>query len=311
MDFLNSRINVLLSLVVVLVTVAIAEAKPKALLHTDIALATFNVKWFGLGGSKEGSAEKEKRDVTLKKFIAEEILPTDLIVFQEVVDVPRLLKLLPAKWNCQTYDNPEPTHQHVVLCASEKYKLKLVDYDTNNTIETVAINGDKSRPAVRMNVTNVQGKVLFALVGVHLKAYPEESKTREFQAGEIAKDLSRLDSDIPVVITGDFNTYPAEKTGGIENDIDLLESSLNQMGAEFIHVPMIEENTYRSGRYGSQFDHYYVKGDMNLVTAPDVYDVCNSTSNGQGFMNLSYYNKNVSDHCPVKLKISIPDDSAR
>lgn len=306
MDFLSPFMKTLLSSAAILLAVSIADAAPRISPRTDMTVATFNVKWFGLGGAMDGSPEKEKRDATIKKFMTEEIMPADVIVFQEVVDVPRLVKLLPAKWTCQSYDNPEPTHQHVVLCASEKYKLRLVDYDINNTIETVAINGNKSRPAVRVYVTNLQGKILFALVGVHLKAYPEESKTREFQAGEIAKDLARLNPSIPVLITGDFNTYPADQNGESEHDIDILEASLNQLNAGFQHVPMIEKYTYRSGNYKSQFDHFYVRGALQVLSKPDVYDICNATSNGQAFMNISFYNKNVSDHCPVKMTVTIP-----
>lgn len=305
MDFLHSMKTVL-SLSFVLASFSFANAASvDAKVPTNVTIATFNVKWFGLGGTMDGSSEKEKRDPTLKKFISEQVLPADLIVFEEVVDVPRLQKLLPAKWDCQSYDNPERTHQHVVLCASEKLKLKLVNYDNNNTIETVAINGTKSRPAVRMNVTDTQGKVLFVLVGVHLKAYPEESKTREFQAGEIAKDIARLGANVPVLITGDFNTYPAEQNGTEEHDIDMIQTNLNQMGAGFTHVPMTEKYTYRSGSHKSQFDHYYIRGAMKVVSAPDVFDVCNASATGQEFMNISYYNKNVSDHCPVKMTVSL------
>ena len=57
----------------------------------DLKVASFNIEWFGLGGSMSGSSSDETRDYDLRRFIKRELGDVDVIVFQEIVDVNRFV----------------------------------------------------------------------------------------------------------------------------------------------------------------------------------------------------------------------------
>lgn len=268
----------------------------------SIRATTFNIRWFGLGGSMQGSPANEHRDQSIKEFLATEVMPTDVIAFQEIVDVNRLRALLPSGWTCVGYTNSDQKHQHVELCAAPQFSLQKVAYDNNFAIETVTLNRPRSRAAVRADlVEKSTGRKLMRVIAVHLKAYPDESNTREAQATKIAEDISIARDSIPTLVLGDFNTYPAS------DDISRIESALAKASIRFPlrHIAHSESYTYRSDRHRSQFDHFYLTEDANVLMSPWVFSVCNG--NKSSFTNFRYYYDNVSDHCPTTVDIRLPN----
>lgn len=271
-----------------------------------IRLTTFNVEWYGLGGKKEGSSVDEHRDASLTQFLSEKVMPTDVISFQEIIDLPRLTKLLPAGWTCASYDTNNPKHQHVALCAAPAFSLEKVEYDDNNIIDEVAIQPDRYRPAVRMNLVdkNTQ-QVLTTVVGVHLKAMPQYTLTRQQQIQMIATDLLKNKAGRPTVILGDFNTF----TKGIvpqlkEDDKITLEKTLKKTIPSFKLIKHVDTFTYMNGTLGAQFDQFYVN-KAKVLAPPHVFGACNDSKETNDFFNIYYYNTWVSDHCPTYIDIQI------
>lgn len=274
----------------------------------SLKVTSFNIRWFGLGGSMEGNPSQEDRDTSIKDFLQRHAFPTDVIAFQEIVDVPRLQRLLPRGWSCVGYNHPSPKHQHVVLCASENYQFARVDYDNNFTIEDVAINPDKSRPAVRADlIERASKRAIYRIVAVHLKAYPEESDTRELQSRRIASDLARARDHLPTIVVGDFNTYRSDQTGEYVNDVDRIERALQDapLDHEIRHIEHQALYTYRAGEFRNQFDQFYASRDVRVAGAPRVFGVCDADRHAfDYYFDPNYYYEKVSDHCPVTLTIT-------
>ena len=309
MSFPQTRSLVLCLLSLSIFTGAeIAGAAATAQAIAPIKITSFNIRYFGLGGTMSGTPADEGRDASLREFMSRNVFPTDVIAFEEIVDVPRLQRLLPAGWSCITYSHTNPKHQFVVLCAANRFSFQRSAHDTNYAIESVAINDTKSRPALRADlVERATGRKVLRLIAVHLKAYPAESDTREMQSKKIAADIASANEYLPTVIVGDFNTYTAAQTGESRDDIERIEDGLAEakVGKSIRHVPHRELYTYRSGNGRSQLDQYYLTEDLRPSGAPAVFSICNSNQAGGGFADPEYYYDMVSDHCPVALTVQL------
>lgn len=263
-----------------------------------VSITTFNIRMYGYRN------DSEVRDPELRKFISNHIPASDIMVFEEIMDAPRFRKLMPESWTCLSYDHLTP-HQFVFLCHSPRFSFKREPTDNNDVIDDVSGVKGTLRPAVTAIVADQKGNPLFRMVAVHLKALPEYSHVRLDQTETIARWLNGVkDPSLPVVVTGDFNTYTTEKNGMQENDTVLMQKIYDQASIRIKHVPL-QLNTYRTSYGPSQFDHFFVSPSLKLTKPLKVFDICNTESPDQtGVMNLDYYNKMISDHCPVTAEIS-------
>ena len=279
-----------------------------------IDFVTFNMKWFGARYDNPRAdrptpvdpAFIRERARQMKRFFDEVVKPTDVGVFEEVVDVEMLQSVLPHGWDCISYHSDNQSHQKVVVCAAGEYRLVDVPYDNNTTIEEVASASDSewSRPAVRVDLTNRNGARIARIVGAHLKAMPFYSRERARQMRAIAKDL-RSAGRAPVIVTGDLNTYWKGQTNQSLDDIVALTSRLQEADSTFRHLDIGRKNTYRSNRYKSQFDHILVNDKIEVASAPEIYPVCDQRKNGTGFRDFNFYYRYISDHCPVRFKFRV------
>lgn len=284
-----------------------------SLAATNLEVSTFNTRWFGLSVQDPRSgnmkpvppAVLEERARIMKDFIEKNIQNKDVISFQEVVDVASLEALLPKGWHCASYKMQNLYHQRVALCASGKYQLLNPPYDTDNSIEEVATDSDWSRPALRMDLADLNGKRIVRIVGVHFKSAPTFSKERQRQASVIAEDLAK-DPTVPAILLGDLNTYSAKQTGEDKDDVEKIVSALQKTDKSFQGIPHNVRYTYRSYKYASLFDHVLVNRGIKAKAAPNVYAVCNNSQEGQGYLDFKYYYKFVSDHCPVSVSLTVP-----
>ncbi|MFA6236698.1 MAG: endonuclease/exonuclease/phosphatase family protein [Bacteriovorax sp.] len=265
----------------------------------NFTITTFNIKFYGY------HSEQEKRDPFLQTFLKDSVPASDIIVFEEIVDVPRLKNILPSQWSCLSYPTPYEGHQHVVLCHSPRFKFMREPSDNNDVIDEVAGERGTWRPALTTIVTDTSGKKLFRIVAVHLKALPEYSKARVAQAEIIAGYLEKLKSSkLPVVVAGDFNTFKAPENNETVNDKELILNSLNSAHLDMHLVPN-DLFTFRTSYGQAQFDHFFVS-DAFKVNPLKIFEICNSAiTNDAGNLDLALYNKNISDHCPVSAEISL------
>jgi endonuclease/exonuclease/phosphatase family metal-dependent hydrolase len=275
--------------------------------NLSLTISTFNIAFYGTGGRPNGTPADEVRDPFLKTFIKDSIPASDIMVFEEIVDVPRFVKLLPENTTCLSYDLQKMTHQHVVLCHNNKYKFEKEASDDNFLIDEVAGVKKTLRPAVTAIVTDMNGNKLFRMVAVHLKATPEFSKLRVAQAEMIANYLGKLkNSNLPVMVVGDFNTFSAPLNQETVSDTQLILNALNITELGIKRIPN-ELYTFREITYGlGQFDQFYLSDAFKVTKPLKIFDLCNtSVLPGEGTLNLEYYNKNISDHCPVTAEISL------
>lgn len=303
-----SRGALLLCLSATLITSTVFAGTGNQITGQQLRIGTFNIRWFG---SPEHDASYEPRSKTVervaavKDFLAKEVLPLDVIAFQEIVDLRALKAALPKGWKCESYEHNFADHQHVAICVSASFSLRHVPYDDNNTIEELAYyNAERARPAVRLDVVNKAGASLVRVVAVHLKSAPNFAKLRLKQAGFIGRDL-RNDANIPMIVMGDFNSFPKKQTGLEADDTQLIEAQLNQSGGGFKHVVHKTSSTYRKGSQRGLFDHFYVNALVKKTTVPKVFGVCSSKENGKSYMNADHYLQYVSDHCPVSMTVHL------
>lgn len=304
---MNKRLSLSTMFLVVIasLTSSIASAK---ITNVDLKFATLNIEWYGIGGNINGVSKDEHRDDHLRDFLKQYVLTADVVAFEEIVDVARLEKLLPADWTCASYDHPNEKHQHVVLCTSGSYALRNVDYDNNNTIETVALDADRSRPAVRMDIVERKSNtVLVTVVAVHLKSSDKDSEHRRYQMEMIGQDLKKLPAGRAFVVMGDMNTFDTKNSNLIKIDDKYnLEKALQLSIPQAKLVAHTVKYTFRNDYHSSQFDQFLVN-NLVVKSSPHVFDVCNNPQQKtRDYFDLDYYNYNVSDHCPVSLDVTVP-----
>jgi endonuclease/exonuclease/phosphatase family metal-dependent hydrolase len=268
---------------------------------TNLTFTTFNIEWYGLGGSMKGSLQDEHRNDSLKKFIAKELASSDIISFQEVVDVDGVKKnLLPAGWGCESYQHASEKHQHVVLCHRAGLQFNREPSDDNDIIDVVAGNDGHSRPALHLIVSDSSGRPITRVIGVHLKAFPNYAVMRYSQAKKIGMYLQTVaDTNLPVVILGDFNTYPAKTNGKDDDDALNIQTVLNKYQKGMSEVKGKFINSYRTAKLGSYFDRIYRSANVSVVNEASAYSACNS----KDVSVIAAYNETISDHCPVSATL--------
>jgi endonuclease/exonuclease/phosphatase family metal-dependent hydrolase len=262
-----------------------------------LTFVSFNTRYYGLGGEMENNPSDEKRQVVFSEFFDKEVPHADVYAFQEVVDVASIQGVLvPATYTCLTYKNDFPKHQHVVVCVSPKYQIMHEPSDNNDIIDAVAGSEGRSRPALHLILADKRGTPLVRVVGVHLKAFPDQSATRVGQAIEIAKFLTTVaNPQLPVVVTGDFNTF--------NNDEDAIDLILNPVGIS--HVKNPSAYTFRTEIYASRFDHFYISSSLQLVKPMWTYPMCNVAGTPEQMKAVRVYNDSISDHCPVSIQVKL------
>lgn len=274
---------------------------PSEATATNLTFTTFNIAWYGLGGSMKNTPADEYRNPALKSFIAKQLAKTDIFSFQEVVDVAGIQKnLLPTGWKCESYEHENEKHQHVVLCHRAGLQFSREPSDDNDVIDDVARNDGHSRPALHLIVSDSTGRAITRVIGVHLKAFPTFALTRYSQAKKIGMYLQTVaDTKLPVVILGDFNSYPANTNGKAADDNLNIQTVLNkyQPGMKEVAAPFI--NSYRTKKLGSHFDRIYRSSNVAVVTDAQVTSACNSTD----LAEIVTYNEAISDHCPVSATL--------
>ena len=259
----------------------------------ELTLAQFNLRWFGqrkVDGAENKEHIEETRVPTIRKHMADSALFTDILAFEEIVDVKLLAEgLLERRYNCVSYPHKEPDHQHVVVCVKPHLRFEKANDARSYTLDEVDLNGDL-RPAVHGIVKTSSGKPLMHLFAVHLKSAPDFSSTRLKQMQIIAEYIKRQNTNLPAVIVGDFNTYNDDP----ENFTRILAG--NQME----EVPSPEAYSWATTHESyepAKFDRAWITGSLaDKVNSHHVIGPCNQNDRGR----LQRYNDTVSDHCAVK-----------
>jgi len=263
---------------------------PASVFAEPISITTFNVKFYG------SSQVADPRDSNIRDFFSLEGIDADVYAFEEIIDVNGLEKnLLQNRYKCHSYNHNNRGHQHVVICVRHGLTFKIAYDDDNYAYENVALA--RLRPAVHGILVNAHGRELAHIVAVHLKAMPNDSPIRIEQVRLLAENLSNRGDELPLILLGDLNSYG--------NDIETFTGLFDESGVNLWPLEM-PYYTYRTSRYKSVFDWVMVSNSIEQLAPVKVSGPCNdSWESGTAFDNLSYFNQNVSDHCPVSTVLDL------
>jgi len=267
-----------------------------------LTVSTFNLQWFGLGGALWGSPEQEFRQETLKRFIAQELKNSDVIVFTEAVDTQLLQKIVAPRRECVTYESELKTHQHTLICFNVK-KYRLEKYDTDYIIEEVNLGSRGHRPATQAKLCHKKGKCFLQVLGVHLAAGRKTAKRLQ-QIELIRANFDRQEKLLPTIIMGDFNSYITSQTNLDEDDIVIFEKALSSEKNQFQAVTK-GIFTFRSGDKARSYDHIVATQNIKIHSTKG-YKACAKTINyNERFIPYQSFRRYFSDHCPVTAVISV------
>jgi endonuclease/exonuclease/phosphatase family metal-dependent hydrolase len=260
----------------------------------DITVSTFNIAWYGLGGNPDNSPADETRDASLKSFIRRHLADSDVIAFQEIVDVERLVaQVLDNARNCYSYRNRDPKHQHVVICVKPELRFEPITADNNFTIESVALG--YLRPAVHGVIKSRDGRRLMYLAAVHLKANPESADVRREQIQKLGEYIRRNVRGIPVAIVGDFNTHG--------DDSIVFQDIFSDLNLPVEEIENRFDYTYNDSQNQQKLDRIWVSRRVVETSSPRVFGPCNTSPDTQSNQAIRHYLRTISDHCPVKTTI--------
>jgi len=271
----------------------------------EFNIATFNVKWFGLGGEISGTQRDEFRGPWIKEYISKNLSQSQAILFQEIVDVDKLKHLMAElNMSCHSYDNSRRNHQHVALCLDNDFSLEKESFEENYAFEELDVTGGSLRPGLRgLIVERRTRKKLFHIMGVHLKANSQSSTTRIKQVKIIAQELNKRKSRIPYVVLGDFNTYNSTMNGRSKDDKNVFDEILSQVKLKY--VAHKNEYTYRSKSTKLLLDHAWVSQSVE-ISSVKVGKSCNHYSrSATRFDSSNFFNRFVSDHCPLSFNLNL------
>lgn len=279
----------------ILLTVFVVGLFSNLAFAEPLKVSTLNIRWYGLGGTREGGADRETRDRTLKKFFDENLADSDVISFQEIVDVRRLKANVVGRGHkCASYAHENERHQHVVICYRSDFALSRENGARGVALDEVALG--EFRPAVVGLLKDEKGEPLAHLIAVHLKSAPQHSRTRLKQTAILADYIKSFDDGVPVIVLGDFNTHVTERG----RDEDAMAEMLGSVDLVQIHNPF--QYTYRTRRYTGRFDHIFASADVARFATATVIGPCNGDSPE---LTDRFY-RTVSDHCAVSAVLEMP-----
>jgi endonuclease/exonuclease/phosphatase family metal-dependent hydrolase len=266
-----------------------------------LKISTFNIRWFGLNGDVAGSLGTETRVDTVRDFIRTHLGDRDVLVFQEIVDLDLFTEEVMPDHTCITYDGFSGKHQHVMLCHTDAYELRLADDEDDFELEALKIG--QVRPGLHGTlVATADGEPVAHVIAVHLKANEHSTERRLEQARvlDARVEALRATSELPVIAIGDFNTHLAVHTGLPENDEDLLGDVL----APLQRVALPVTFTYQE-KDGTQFrlDHAFVSAEID-VQAVTAAGPCDTDLDSNADAIFEYYDT-VSDHCPLAFDLHL------
>lgn len=272
---------------------------------SSLKITTFNLRWYGLGGEISGQRSDEYRDPFITEFLSTKYINTDIFLFQEVIDTERLGQLMNGLGHhCVSYRHEQFNHQHLMICLKKSLDIVPEKGDDDYTYPLIE-NRPYLRPALYGQVIDrYSKKPLIHLVGLHLKAGPSSIDARLEQVNNLNKRvLEYRQNNLPVVIAGDLNTYRNSRYEDKESDLVVLGDAFKSI--DVTRRTSDYDYTYRNGGSGNVFDHFYVS-DKTETKYVEIWRACGGSSrNTKRLENLSWYQRFISDHCPVSLRVDI------
>ncbi|MCJ8277862.1 MAG: hypothetical protein HRT44_05770 [Bdellovibrionales bacterium] len=268
----------------------------------EVQVSTFNVKWFGIGGTMWNRPENEFRQNMLRQFIKQELSGSDIIGFTEVVRTDALKEMLKGMYDCVTYEGSWSRHQHVVICFNPK-KYRVEKYDDDYIVKDVDLGSGGLRPAAQAKICHLNGDCFLQFLVVHLVA-GNKTERRLKQVRALRDELLTHTETLPTVLVGDFNSYRKERTGLDKDDIELFTDVLHETDYKFKSVT-VGIPTFWSGPYAKDYDHIMITPDIES-NKQFGYMACEDKQDlSKEFIPFRSFSRYFSDHCPVSAQLKI------
>lgn len=280
-----------MKLILAIFAVALGINSSTGAFAKDVSITSLNIRFYGQKSWKNEKKHLEQRDESIREYMDRNNLYTDVIVFQEILDIDRLeTEVVGEEYRCVSYNRSHRNHLHVVICHKPTVRFLISDEDDNYIIEGSDLG--RYRPAVHGVVADGRGKKLFHLVGLHLKAGKDDEYKREQQVDVIADYLANETiNQLPMVITGDFNTNASEADDQLEG--------YNAYGLDLYELDNPNRYTFRVPEIGFKFDRFFVSEQTEVTSSIQVAGPCNSRDMDQ----VATYNEEVSDHCAITVRL--------
>ena len=255
----------------------------------------------GMAKEEVQNPQESIEDPWLAAFLSHYIQTHDILVFQEITNLSRFKnQIIDNQMNCLSYNKDiskyQFKHQFIAICIRPGLYFAPFEEDDDYIIENVATSF-ALRPALHATITNGH-QILAHVIGLHLKAGGSKKNytTRKKQVQEIINYLLKFPSNQPTIIAGDFNSTTESETQEHE---DLFWSS----GLSLKPIPF-SGVTYNNSYYRNKLDYIWINNKLQVTNEPFIGGACNHSS-GTSYNNLDFYNKNISDHCPLSVQLTL------
>ncbi|MFQ5603130.1 MAG: endonuclease/exonuclease/phosphatase family protein [bacterium] len=167
-----------------------------------IKVATYNIYFLDDGISQE---RKENLQAVIKK------LDADIIGFQEITNVAALKNILPASYEIAMIDDPEEV-QECALAVRQPIEIKSVEYVYPEKKYDDAFPRSRDLLQVRIKGNGNELTVLVHHAKSRSRSRMKTDRRRAAASVLIMEHLKKKLSNQPVVILGDFNDNPDDRS---------------------------------------------------------------------------------------------------
>lgn len=253
-----------------------------------LIISSFNIRCFGLGGEYSGRFRDEQRHYDLKNMIHKKLSKSDVMIFQEIVDVESFKMIIPNNFTLYEYSHDYKRHQRVVIAVKNTHLVL-----KKEIVPHVTIDEKFSRPALHLKI-QLESTLVVNVIGVHLKSGDLHTDTRLQQVRAITDYIKLINSSDPYIIGGDFNTHKIESSDLEFDDTKYLSDVFKTAGLEHMgnDIPTFQTNWSKN-----ILDHFWVSKKLIKDASLEV------SSAAKKAVSLDDYYKKISDHVPVILNI--------
>jgi len=260
-----------------------------------LTVSSFNIRCFGCDGQYDGEKGIEGRLSFLKTFFEKELVNSDIIILQEIMDTNLLSQILPPDFKFKTYTHEYDRHMNVVICYNKKY-----EFINSSTIDFTALDSKRSRPCLytklRLNNKNIH------IIGVHLKSGIHHTDNRLKQIKAVKNFIKELPQGEPIVIGGDFNSHAKTATKKEKNDSEFMEELLLDQNLERVKNSNF---TYYTQWERECLDHIWVSKENLSEESLWTYDIEKHSKGYDTLYSVKTYYSEISDHLPISAQIKI------
>lgn len=300
---------------------------------SELTVMSFNIQGHG-PGSKEHRIGKDKWEDQIIAVIEQS--QAQLVLLQEFptkdnkvskTAIEKFLKKLNGVWKYETsasYSISNMDLNNAVLYNTKYLTLvsdlakqapfNMLEYKLNKKEDTRRYKFIKNNEQILEFKYIDKPSKTFYVINIHLPA-PDENEKKNYEIGEIAKVYATYKRKVPILIAGDFNISRKELLRGSNFSDAIIDGN----EGKYIDVWGQKTTVNKSKkelRLKSDYDHFIISNNsvfsiseqMHHVFSKDKKEYYDQLKVGtQTYTNSYDYNKGLSDHIPIMIKLKFSD----